>query len=78
MNKDFYELNDTLEAEKAEILAEAYANEEAFMVETHPELFVERSQCCEAEVYDDAEFCVECYKRNPEIVYIRKEHLAGR
>ena len=87
MNKDFYELNDALEAEKESILAEAYEAELAEEnrkqqefeneVEAHPERFVERSGCCNAELYDDNEFCVECYKRDPEVVYVRKEDLVG-
>lgn len=73
MNKDFYELNDALEAEKAEILEEAYMAE----VEAHPERFVERSACCKAEVYDDAEFCVECLAKEPKVIYVRKEDIAS-
>ena len=64
--------------EQSEILAEALAEENRVQqefeneLEAHPEMFVERSGCCQAELYDDQEFCVECYKKNPEIIYVRR------
>lgn len=77
MFTDFSKINDERipdAIEQEEILAEAYQQE----VDDYPERFVERSECCGAEVYDDAEFCVECYSRSPEIVYVRKEDIARR
>lgn len=76
MFTDFSKINsgDLDAIEQEEILAEAHQQE----VDEHPERFVERSACCEAEVYDDAEFCVECYSKEPDIIYVRKEDLARR
>lgn len=60
---------------EAEFLAEAYADAEADLLETNPELFREVTWCCEVEPYDDRAFCPSCFKPNPEIGYERIEHL---
>lgn len=44
------------------------------LVEKQKESMKEVSACCRAELYDDNEFCVECYRRNPETIWINKKH----
>lgn len=75
MFADFSKINDTDTPDAIEqeaILAEALEQELETEIENYPERFIQRSACCEAELYDDAEFCVECYNKNPDIIYVRR------
>lgn len=64
MTKDYWELNDELEAEKETILAEAEVASKTYVAMQFKK---GTTICCDAEPYNDNEFCSHCYAKDPEL-----------